>query len=235
MNDFFIFNEIRSTDKNIVLLDYTTSFLPASNINFIEIPGRDGSISTGKREKQDIIINCEVAFIGETQDIFNNNSWLLGKGKLQFYDMLDKYYIGEVIEDLNFRNTEKWKEFNINFRCDPIKYGEKVIVNNIENDVILYNSGTYKTRGIITIEITEEVNFLEIILQNTGEFIYLGHSFIPGDIVKIDLEEEMAYKNGYSIMEDCYLESDFFDIPVGEFRIATNTGNATLEYIERWL
>lgn len=234
MNDFFIFNEIRSTDKNIVLLDYTTSFLPASNINFIEIPGRDGSISTGKREKQDIIINCEVAFIGETQDIFNNNSWLLGKGKLQFYDMLDKYYIGEVIEDLNFRNTEKWKEFNINFRCDPIKYGEKVIVN-IENDVILYNSGTYKTRGIITIEITEEVNFLEIILQNTGQSIYLEDTFQIGDIIKIDLNEEHVYKNDYSFMQNLYLESDFFDIPPGEFRITKSSGNATLEFIERWI
>lgn len=234
MDDFFIFNNIKSTDKNIILKNYTTAFLPANNRRFIDVMGRDGSIPKGSKSKQDIIINCDVAMLGTSQDVHYLNEWLSHRGQLKFWDMLDKYYIGEVIGEIPMTDKETWKEFTLSFRCHPIAYGQQKQFDITSNPTI-YNLGTYPTKGTITIEITEGVDHIQVTLQNTGEFIYLGHNFISGDIVTIDLEEEMAYKNGYSIMRDCYLESDFFEIPTGKFEITVSSGKATLEYIERWL
>ena len=239
MSDYFVFNGIASTDKNISLIDYNSIFLPANNRSFISVPGQDGSIPSGNDSKQDVIINCEVAITGDTeeeikQNIERANLWLSKRGKLTFWDMLDRYYIGEVIGEIISFSKINWDNFTLQFRCSPIKYGSTKTYD-ITNNPEIYNLGTYKTMGIIKIEITEDVSFLEVRLTNTGEFIYLDHDFIVGDIIKIDLEDEKAYKNGYSIMKDCYLESDFFEIPVGEFRITVSSGKATLEYVERWL
>ncbi|HHX11537.1 MAG TPA: hypothetical protein GX731_01850, partial [Clostridiales bacterium] len=93
----------------------------------------------------------------------------------------------------------------------------------------------YPAKGIITTEITAPVSSISVILQSTGEFISVTHNFAIGDIVRIDLGEEMIYKNGESIMYDCSLESDFFEIPTGEFQVSVSAGNATLEFTERWL
>jgi len=47
MSDYFVFNGIASTDKNISLIDYNSIFLPANNRSFISVPGQDGSIPSG--------------------------------------------------------------------------------------------------------------------------------------------------------------------------------------------
>lgn len=238
MQDYFIFNDIKSTNKNIVLLNYKPIFLPVNNRKFKQIPGRDGSIPTTDRSKQDIIIECEVSILGDSEEEVNKNielaiPWLSERGNLIFWDMLDRYYIGEVVGETPMDKSINWNTFILQFRCHPIKYGNK-IEHIIDNDILI-NEGSYKTKGIITIEVTENIDHIQVTLQDTGEYIYLGHNFAVGDTVVIDLEKEIAYKNGYSVMKDCYLESDFFEIPPGEFRLTTNTGNATLEYIERWL
>ena len=239
MDDFFIFDGIKSTDKNITLIDYKRIFLPANNRSFLQIPGKDGSVPKGEDTKQDIILDCEVSITGDDEreinnNIENTNVWLSKRGELTFWDMLDRYYIGEVIGEISMDSQIKWNLFSLQFRCNPIKYGEAKSFDITQSPTI-YNTGTYHTKGIITIEITEEVDHIEVTLQNTGEFIYLEDSFVSGDKVVIDLEKEYISKNGYSAMQNLYLESDFFRIPVGEFRITTNTGNTTLEYIERWL
>ena len=234
MKHFFIFNGINSIDKNITLLNYTPIFLPQNNFYFTRIPGKDGSLRRGDNAKQDIIINCDVVMSGEVSDINYYNYWLQQRGELRFWDMLEKYYIGEVVGEVPATKKKKWLEMQLNFRCHPIKYGITRTFNITDNPTI-YNLGTYPTKGMITVDITANVDHIQVTLQNTGEFIYLEHDFIPGEIVTIDLEEETAYKNGYSIMKDCYLESDFFEIPVGEFKILVSSGNATLKYTERWL
>ena len=119
------------------------------------------------------------------------------------------------------------------FLCpEPATYGEKYIV---DIGGTMHNMGTYPSKGIIKIEITEETDHLEVTLLSTGEFLYIDDNFDVGDIVVIDLEKEYVTKNDYSAMPNLYLESDFFEIPVGEFEITISSGNGILEFRERWL
>ena len=145
-----------------------------------------------------------------------------------------KYYTVKLNSIVDPERIRGFSRFSISFiASDPYKYSASSRVENLTGTVS--NGGNCKTKGIITIEITEPISNLNITLQNTGEFISVTHNFVIGDIVRIDLKEEMVYKNGESIMYDCVLESDFFYLPIGEFVITVSSGNAMLEFTERWL
>lgn len=154
--------------------------------------------------------------------------------KLIFDYEPDKHYTVKLSSLIDPRRIRGFGRFSVSFVAnDPHKYASSSKIINLESAG--YNGGTSPATGTITVEITEATNNLQVTLQNTGEFIYVSHNFDVGDTILIDLEKEMIYKNGYSIMQDVFLESDFFKIPVGEFEISASSGNATLEFTERWI
>ena len=124
----------------------------------------------------------------------------------------------------------------IEFICPkPFKYSiDKTEIKDISGKTII-NQGSWETTGQIIVEIKSSVAHLKVTLQNTGEYIYLEDNFKANDIVKINLEDEYVKKNGNLIMDKLYFESDFFDIPIGEFKITLSSGIGTLEFRERWL
>ncbi len=145
----------------------------------------------------------------------------------------DKYYTVKLNNSIDPERIRGFSRFSISFvASDPHKYSihEKTI--NL-NDVG-YNEGNCKTTGVLTIQ-TDSVDHIKVTLLNTGEFLYIDDNFDAGDIVVIDLEKEYVTKNGYSAMPNLYLESDFFEIPVGEFEISVNSGDGVLKFRERWL
>ena len=146
----------------------------------------------------------------------------------------DKYYTAKLNNSIDPERIRGFSRFSVSFvASDPHKYSISPAKVDLVN--VIYNRGNCKTTGIITIEITEETDHLEVTLLNTGEFLYIDDNFDVGDIVVIDLEKEYVTKNGYSAMPNLYLESDFFEIPVGEFEISVNNGDGVLKFRERWL
>ena len=239
MDDYFIFDDIKSTDRNIYLIDYNPVFLPDSKIDFKELPGRVGSIEVKSKGLNDIIIDCEVAILGEGPELIENirnaNYWLSKRSKLKFWNMLDRYYVGRLLEVVNVEDKNGWGLFNLQFRCYPLKISEyKTVIEDISGKTII-NQGSWETTGQIIVEIKSSVEHLKVTLQNTGEFIYLEDSFHRGNEILIDLENELVKKNGNLIMDKLYFESDFFDIPRGEFTITLSSGVGALEFRERWL
>lgn len=206
-----------------------------------EVPGKNGSLyKRNKLEPKNIEV--EIRLIEKNRSKVKEKARTVSRllytkepKKLRFKEEPDKYYLA-ILDSSTDLERFLFTGFSILtfVALDPIAYGETKTID-ITNSPIILNEGTHSTTGTITVEITEATNNLQVTLQNTGEFIYVSHDFVVGDTILIDLEEEMIYKNGYSIMHDCYLESDFFDIPTGEFQISVSSGNATLEFTERWL
>lgn len=97
------------------------------------------------------------------------------------------------------------------------------------------NAGTYPATGIITITKTGTVSSLQVGLSTTGEKIQIDHDFINTDTIIIDLAAETVTKNGVSIMQDVTLDSDFFRLPIGKFKITKTAGTAVLKYRARWV
>ena len=238
--DYFKFNGIRSTDKDIVLIDYKPIFLPANGRRFIQIPGRDGSIQAGSYARKDIVLDCEVAILGTNEEDIHNriclaNTWLAERGKVEFWDMPGRYYIGEVVGEVSMESQITWNTFGLQFRCEPVKYGREV--TQVLDGSILTNAGTYKTKGVVNLAVTAPTGYIDIDLVNTGKFIYVEDNFLAGDTVEVDLARGFIKKNGYLINDKVYLESDYFFIPPGEYqiRITPEAITGSITYTERWL
>lgn len=230
-----IFNGVNLSEY-FKIRDIRKSLLPRITNVLKEIPGKAGSrYLKDKLQPLIISIDIEIKDKSKLEDKMNYIKTFLYTKDLKRLRILDKYYFAKLDGSTDLEKILYYRNTTLNFLCpDPIAYGETKTID-ITNSPTILNEGTHETTGTITVEITEDVSNLNVTLQNTGEFIYLEHDFVVGDLILIDLEEEIAYKNGYSIMQDCYLESDFFKIPTGELTITVSNGNATLEFIERWL
>lgn len=238
-DDFFVFNGIKSTSKDMVLIDYERIFLPLSKSTFIDIPGMDGSRYVEKKEKNDIFLRCKVGLLNEESDgttlsekILEKNDWLKGQGKLEFWDLPGMYYIGVLTEVLHVVNNG-WGEFDLVFRCKPYKQTDETATSDISKKVVVY--GTEKTKGTIFADVTNTNNHIEIKLKSTGEFLRIEDSFTAGDKIVIDLEEEYITKNGYSAMKYLTLESDFFSLHPGANEFILSNIAGSIEFRERWI
>ncbi len=233
-----IFNDLNLSDY-CVIKSIKESILPPISTTRKTIPNRRGTKYIRKELGEKIIeIDIEIpanSFIGRqsivdlmTPKLYTEEEKeLILRGNRKYYASLDSE---TTLENLVFHGATTL----VFLATDPLAYREIKTIDITSNPTI-YNNGTYETTGVITIEVAEPISSLNITLQNTGEFVYVSHDFVVGDTILIDLEEEMVYKNGYSIMHDCILDSDFFNIPTGEFQISVSSGNATLEFTERWL
>ncbi len=134
-------------------------------------------------------------------------------------------------------NMRKTGEVILNFVCyDPFGYGQEqtvVLVDGVVKEI--ENEGGYPATGVITVNITGEVNEIVAELMDTGKKIIIEHDFIADDVVEILLDVEEVKKNGLDITVDCDIQSSFFDLPVGEFDLKVTGGDGELKYTERWL
>jgi predicted phage tail component-like protein len=239
-NDYFVFDDITSTNKYIYLINYTPIFIPESKKSYKELNSSNDTIISKNDSYKDVNINCEVAILGNDEiDIANKVSeatiWLSKRSKLRFWDSLDKYYIGEVYGLIEMSRKRRWNDFTINFRCNPIKYGLEVITNYSVQEK--NNLGTYKTKGKINATIKQNTSFVTFTLLSTGEKVHIIDSFLVDDVVEVDLLLGKVFKNGVLINKKVSLESDFFFIPSGEYSIIANPSSTIFDisYIERWL
>ena len=205
-----------------------------------KIPGKIGSTII-RKELGERIIDVTVEILADSYD-----------ERLDIVDEITNLLYTETDKELILRNKKKYKasidgdtdisnlytdgEVTLTFiASDPLAISlDKIEVEDIHNKTII-NQGTYKTTGTITTTISSNVNNLKITLQNTGEYIYLEDNFKTNDVVEINLEDEFVKKNGNLIMDRLHFESDFFDIPIGEFTITISSGTGDLTYYERWL
>ena len=234
-----IFNNIDFTEYFIVE-NISRSVLPPISTRTAKISGKVGNRFI-KNELGSLNIDVSIRVIAkDRKDLQEKTRDLATKlhtdelKKLYLDDEPERYYLAILTGNTDVKKIGMTGATILSFYCpDPLCYDETKIENITSSDIL--NSGTYETTGTITVEITEATDHIEATLVETGEYVRVDHDFIVGDTVTIDLENEMVYKNGFSIMQACHLESDFFDIPTGEFLISVNTGDATLEFAERWL
>lgn len=205
-----------------------------------KIPGKIGSTII-RKELGERIIDVTVEILADSYD-----------ERLDIVDEITNLLYTETDKELILRNKKKYKasidgdtdisnlytdgEVTLTFiASNPLAISlDKIEVEDIHNKTII-NQGTYKTTGMLTITISSNANNLKVTLQETGEYIYLEDDFVSGDEILINLEDESVRKNGNLIMDKLYFESDFFNIPIGEFEITLSSGTGTLEFRERWL
>jgi len=226
--------------KYFNILDIRRNILPSHTVLRQPIPGRAGSIVSG-RTFEESFIEVDIEIKGNNRNHFrrlvNQLAYILATnepGKLIFTDEPDKYYLAILEGNTQLREFYLYGTATLVFLIpDPIKFGKKVTIPIGQGVYTFYNNGTHKTRGILTMEL--ETYRVGVTNRKTGEFISFTNHYEVGDIFTIDFINEYVTRNGYSVMDDLILESDFFSLDVGENTLSIVGGSGELVFRERWL
>ncbi len=230
------FNDIDLTQYFIVE-DIRRDFLSPSVVR-IKIPGRAGSVYK-KSDLTETKIDIDVRLIKADKSELNQTVLTLAgllfvdePKKLKLSDYPDLYCNAILQSSDGWEKLARTGRTTLTFLCpEPFLLGG-LKTHSIPNTFLV--TGTYKSKPVITTELTAAASQIQVTNMATGEFVKIVHPFTIGDVVTIDCENEFVSKNGFLIMEDVSLDSDFFDIEIGSVDIAS-TVPATLTYVERWL
>lgn len=154
-----IFNDIHSSNFNIVVKTIINPLLPKLRISEQIIPNKSSSYK--------FLDGYEDKVIKVTLKLIDNDyierrktarlvaKWLSGKGKLYFDYEPDKYYIAQVFDQVEPQIEKNIDTMEVTFLCEPLAVSDEngIIKNNITNSetVILINNGTYKSKPVFEI------------------------------------------------------------------------------------
>jgi len=258
---YFKFNGIKSSDKNIVLKEYKPIFLPALNVEYEQVPGRHGSIEFNDNTRQDIVIEVDIAILGDSKTEVMVNAraiehWLSQKGQLSFWDEPKKFYIGRIVNQIPLERQAAWGEATLLFRCEPFAY----FVNTPDESFVLDDKipiceQITAQNATATHEITEPT-IIEV--KNNGVFDVQPYMKIEGsfgnlaidnliinkplnnDTLYIDNEKMLIYTKDLTTkvnwLPSCSGDFLKLDHGINEIQISGSNLNITLMYlsIERW-
>ncbi|MFC0559688.1 distal tail protein Dit [Halalkalibacter alkalisediminis] len=123
--------------------------------------------------------------------------------------------------------TSMLMKFDGNLNLDS---GDYTQVNTFEV------GGTYNPRPVFTITTLNQTNEFVITLD-TGEFLRVQTTINPYDVIAIDCNKNLVTINGQRALENLDIDSQFFDLNLGENTITLTEGlnaEVIINYTERW-
>ncbi len=157
MADWFDFKGVRSTSLGVYVQDFPPATLPEERAEFVDIPGRSGSLTVleGAAVYDDIIltINCYVRDITQLDAI---SAWLRGRGALVLGNMPNRYYDARNVNQVEMAKILRGRQhrsFPAVFRCKPYRYvypAPAVITKTVSGQTIT-NPGTADAEPLIVV------------------------------------------------------------------------------------
>lgn len=204
---------------------------PQRNIQYVEVPGRSGSLKIDDATYKDIIIPVQCGFKDEfvADKADRIKSWLdSGEGPLILSNQPDKYYLAHVSDQIDISQEFKvFGKFLVNFRCKPFKYDLDNSVITLTAAGTVTNPGTVASEPIIVVtgngSIILTINGIDI--QITG---------VSGTLT-IDSVLKDAYKD--TVLLNSQMNGDF-PVLISGYNTISWTGAVTSVQITpnwRWL
>lgn len=223
--EYFILNDIKSTDKGIVVIELPPIAIPASRIEEIPVLGMDGVLTVTDGTYEPITKECKVYYDGTNYD--NLVDFLSNSGNVIFSNLPNRYYTYTITSEIPIQEIidNEWFEFKIEFRCQPFGYAlENTTINIVNKNFKISNIGTYYSKPIITIYGTGDINLLvngeQVTLKNVEDKITI-------DSVKMRTYRDTVKQNNKKIGNFPRLERGINNI--------TWDGNVTkIEVIPNW-
>lgn len=205
----FKFNEIDLREYGLILEEIPNIPKPGSKKEIIEIPGKDGYLSMDDTSLMPITIslNCIVTDIEQYSKI---KQILTGKGKLYIPPHMDRYFIGEIIEEVVPEKIYKsYKRVILPFLCDPYSIGE-IQETILTENTIINNTGTYKLKYKLEIQGTGKVR-----VEVNNKWLEVE---VNNETITIDPEYKI-FKNQEGTNKAHQVSGELFEIPPGEIEI----------------
>ena len=238
----FVFNGSKGSTKGIELVsNVVRDIAPAVTIGQMKVPGQHGFWPTGiTYEARVITIDIVLAknTITELRDSIRTLSgWLITKEpkELFFDDDPDRYYLAMLSGQTPFEQLVAEGKGTLTFICpDPFIYAK---TPKTVSTFPAQNEGGEPCLPIITCTATKAIEELKVTLTTTGEFLLLERPIAENDVVVFNCEKELVTVNGVDVRPDLTVESDYFQLPVGQFSVAVEPSGVTISmtYRERWV
>ena len=235
MNDWFIWNGIRSTDMGVHVLEQPPPTMPNERVTFTNIPGRSGALTTteGDYVYDDLILTA-TCIIADSDRIPDVCAWLRGSGTVTFANRDGGFYYARVVNQIPFKKILRGnphRTFAVNFRCKPFWYEADVAPMNIQpasgsssGYVTIQNPGNVPSEPIITVTGSGEITLIV-------DMTIVELSDLNGDIT-IDSVLQEAY-SGTTSMNSC-MSGEFPTLPPGNCTISWTGDVAILKIEPNW-
>lgn len=220
----FTFNNKDSyQDFGIVIKTRPTMPLPERNVNYIEVLGRNGSLTEDIGTYKDIVLSVD-CFVYDEVDLAGAmrkiKGWLSeGQSELIFSHIPDTKYIGQVTSQMDITPSFKVVgEFTIQFKCQPYSYPVfNPLITILDKNTIINNSFTATSDPEITI-------------YGSGN-ITLTITDYWGNIQSVTLTNVSEYITINSAMMECYKGIDLFNEKMSGKFPKLVVGNNTISWI----
>ena len=191
MNDWFIWNGVKCTDKGMHVLTPPPIVAAKERIEEIEIPGRSGTYTFRQGDNVYDDINLSASCIidnmyreeGDKQiDVISEISrWLRGSGNVTFHNRPEGYYKGRIANQISFEKVLRGNPhriFSLEFRCKPyfnLFSGEQTIT--VKDSASLTNLGNIESCPMLKIYGTGEGTIMcgseTMIINDFGDSKYI--------------------------------------------------------------
>ena len=217
--------------------------LPNVNDNYIDIPGRAGSILyPGK--PADRLIPVEFGFMPATKALFRAKVWEISdwlyteeRKALVIDDEPDKHYIGKIEGEIDLEQAFVLGKFTAVFRCEPFAYGSEVTASFAADAISIDYPGTYAAAPIFAADFTTASDIWRV--AKGIDYVRVNHGFRPGDKLLVNLQSGLISINGIRAMNKLdWQNSHFFSLlPGANYLNITPAGvcTTTIKYTPAWL
>ena len=152
--NYIIFNGKDSRDiKGLLISELPPIRKPKMRVKETVIDGVDGSIIEElgyESYDRTIIIGLKIG-----ADVDKITEFFTGNGKIVFSNEPDKYYIGQIINSIDYERMLRYRVAKVTFRVQPFKYSrvERSREGTYESpNMIVENIGNHTAKPLITIK-----------------------------------------------------------------------------------
>ena len=256
MKDVIEFNNSCPSDFNMYVVNRPDIPSPEWDIEEIEVPGRDGTLTLDKKRYKNIEIPIEFNYIGKEEEWAQKwreaKKWLSARNALLFFDddIHHFYFVKCVQLSANNRKTNRIGYFTATFVCMPYCYlisgkvekkqdMEPTYLCMVDGTRILTTSGENILSQTLYTEIInpyEECTPLYRIVGNgTYNISVNGRAMkfsVDGELI-IDTEREIAYSKNKRM--NAYLSGYYNDLRFAEGKnIIESSGDFELYITPNW-
>lgn len=236
-----LFNGQHSNDLGLYMKSKKRMILPATKDEYIEIPGRDGSILFAGT-LTDHIDEIKFSVATTSLEALRAKSrqvaaWLFTRARssLIYDDEPDLYYMAKVANQLDLEPMIAAGQFSVQWRCLPLAYSivESTLSKTVTTTPETINyAGTYNALPIITITATGDITNPSITIEDKT-LIYTG-TLTAGQSLVINCGTYQVTKAGANVMGSV---SGYFPVLYpGDNEVTMSAGcSLQIVYRERWL
>jgi predicted phage tail component-like protein len=162
------------TDYGILVATRPIIPKPQRHMDYIDVPGRSGSLRVDYETYADIMIPVICSFRdadipGQADEV---KAWLNGgEGQLIFSNQTDRYYLAHVSDQFDIAQEYKiFGKFQVDFRCRPFKYAVTNTPVTLTEAGAVTNPGNINSEPVILVTgsgaITLTINGTDIVLAD---------------------------------------------------------------------